>query len=57
MSNILSKGAKSLTLATQMTHPEIVVLLNPLGSQRPYYQIGDEVSGTLTLELPFEIDH
>ena len=57
MSNILNKGAKNLKLATQMQHPEIVVLLNPLVSQRPFYQDNDEVSGTLSLELPFEIDH
>lgn len=57
MSNILTKGAKNLKLATQMTHPEIVIMLNPISSQRPFYQVGDEVSGTLSLELPFEIDH
>lgn len=57
MSTMLAKGAKNLKLATQMQHPEMVVLLTPLASQRPFYQIGDEVSGTLSLELPFEIDH
>lgn len=32
MSTMLAKGAKNLKLATQMQHPEMVVLLTPLAS-------------------------
>lgn len=30
MSNLFAKGAKNLKLATQMQHPEAVLVLNPL---------------------------
>lgn len=30
MSSLLAKGAKNLKLATQMQHPEAVLVLNPL---------------------------
>ena len=58
MSSFLSKGAAGLKMASQMTSsPEAFLELAPPPNQRPYFQNGDEVSGTLSLEVPFDIQH
>ena len=55
MAGFLSKGAAGLTQMT--SSPEIFLELAPPPNQRSYYQNMDEVSGTLSLEVPFEIQH
>jgi hypothetical protein len=37
MSSLFTQGAKNLKLATQMQNPEMIVVLNPLASQRSFY--------------------
>ena len=53
MAGFLSKGAAGLTQMT--SSPEIFLELAPPPNQRSYYQNMDEVKGTLSLEVPFEI--
>ena len=52
----MSKSAAGLKMASNMTSsPEAFLELNPPPNQRSYFQNGDEVSGALSLEVPFEI--
>jgi len=54
----MSKGAASLKMASNMTSsPEVFLELTPPPNQRPYFVTGDEVSGAVSLEVPFEIQH
>ena len=58
MSSFFSKGAAGLKMASNMTSsPEAFLELTTPPNQRTYFQNGDEVSGTLSLEVPFEIQH
>ena len=58
MSSILSKGAAGLKSVSNMTtSPEAFLELTTPPNQRSYFQNGDEVSGTLSIEVPFEIQH
>ena len=54
----MAKGAAGLKMASNMTSsPEAFLELSPPPNQRPYFQTGDEVSGAVSLEVPFEIQH
>lgn len=55
MAGFLSKGAAGLTQMT--SSPEIELEISAPPDQRSYFQDMDEVCGTLSLEVPFEIQH
>ena len=57
MQNLINKGKQGLKMATQMVSPEAQIQLNAPTSGRTFYQSGDEITGVLTIDVPFELQH